>query len=47
MQTKPNILIVDDDKSICKMIASLLEMEGYPHRIVTGGPIDKSIWAER
>ena len=34
---KPSILIVDDDKSICKMIASLLDMEGYPHRIVTRG----------
>ena len=32
-----NILIVDDDKSICKMIANLLELEGYPHRVVMGG----------
>ena len=37
MDQLSNILIVDDDKSICKMIANLLELEGYPHRVVTGG----------
>ena len=37
MASKPNILVVDDDRSICKLMGSLLEMEGYPHRIVRQG----------
>ena len=37
MSSKSNILVVDDDRSICKLIGSLLEMEGYPHRIVRQG----------
>ena len=37
MSSKSNILVVDDDRSICKLIGSLLEMEGYPHRIVWQG----------
>ncbi len=37
MSSKPNILVVDDDRSICKLIGSLLEMEGYPHQIVRQG----------
>ena len=37
MSSKSNILVVDDDRSTCKLIGSLLEMEGYPHRIVRQG----------
>ena len=37
MSSKSNILVVDDDRSICKLIGSLLEMEEYPHRIVRQG----------
>ena len=36
-QVKPKILVVDDDRSICKMIGSLLEMEGYDYRVVGRG----------
>jgi two-component system, NtrC family, response regulator AtoC len=35
--TKPKILVVDDDRSICKLMGSILQMEGYPSRIVTSG----------
>ena len=35
--TKLKVLVVDDDRSICKLIGSLLEMEGYPYRIVMRG----------
>ena len=37
MEAKPKILVVDDDRSICKMIGSLLELEGYPHQLVGRG----------
>ena len=36
-EAKPNILVVDDDRSICKMIGSLLDMEGYAHKLVNRG----------
>ena len=36
-EVKPKILVVDDDRSICKMIGSLLDMEGYAHTIVGRG----------
>jgi DNA-binding NtrC family response regulator len=32
---KPKILVVDDDRSICKLLSSILEMESYPHQIAT------------
>src|SRR6058998_4046090 len=35
--TKPRILVVDDDRSICKLMGSILEMESYPFRVVTTG----------
>jgi two-component system, NtrC family, response regulator AtoC len=35
--TKPKILVVDDDRSICKLMGSILQMESYPFRVVTSG----------
>src|SRR6516162_9578956 len=35
--TKPRILVVDDDRSICKLMGSILEMESYPFRVATSG----------
>ncbi len=35
--SKPKILVVDDDKSICKLLASVLEMESYAHRVASSG----------
>src|SRR5215510_7602772 len=37
MSTKPKILVVDDDRSICKLMSSILEMESYPFRVATSG----------
>jgi two-component system response regulator AtoC len=37
MKTKPRILVVDDDRSICKLMGSILEMESYPFRVATSG----------
>jgi two-component system response regulator AtoC len=37
MTAKPKILVVDDDRSICKLMSSILEMESYPFRVVTSG----------
>lgn len=37
MSTKPKILVVDDDKSICKLMGSILEMESYPFRLALTG----------
>jgi len=34
MKTKPKILVVDDDRSICKLMTSILEMESYTFRVV-------------
>jgi two-component system, NtrC family, response regulator AtoC len=35
MMAKPRILVVDDDRSICKLMGSILQMEAYPFRIAT------------
>jgi two-component system, NtrC family, response regulator AtoC len=35
MTAKPKILVVDDDRSICKLMGSILQMEAYPFRIAT------------
>ena len=37
MSSKATILVVDDDRSICKLLDSILEMEGYPRRVVSCG----------
>jgi two-component system, NtrC family, response regulator AtoC len=37
MNSKPKILVVDDDRSICKLMGSILEMESYPFRVATSG----------
>lgn len=37
MEAKPKILVVDDDRSICKLMGSILEMESYPFRVATSG----------
>ena len=34
---KPRILVVDDDKSICNLMKSMLEMEEYQHRVASSG----------
>src|SRR5687767_11854933 len=38
---KHSVLVVDDDRSICKLMHSILDMEGYPHKIVTSGEQDR------
>ncbi len=35
--SKPRILVVDDDKSICNLLKSVLEMEGYAHNVANSG----------
>src|SRR5437588_6848677 len=37
MTAKPTILVVDDDRSICKLMGSILEMESYPFRVAMSG----------
>jgi DNA-binding NtrC family response regulator len=37
MSTKPKILVVDDDRSICKMMGSILQLESYPFRLANSG----------
>ena len=37
MENKLKVLVVDDDPSICKLIGSLLELEGYPYHVVLRG----------
>src|ERR1051326_8778754 len=37
MTTKPKILVVDDDRSICKLLSSILQLESYPFRVATSG----------
>ena len=37
MNTKPKILVVDDDRSICNLMGSILRMECYPFRVATSG----------
>lgn len=36
-RTKPKILVVDDDRAICKLMGSILEMESYPFRVAMSG----------
>src|SRR6516164_2803841 len=35
--SKPRILVVDDDRSICKLMGSMLQMESYPFRVAMSG----------
>ena len=35
--TKPKVLVVDDDRSICKLMGAILEMESYPFRVANSG----------
>jgi two-component system, NtrC family, response regulator AtoC len=37
MNGKPRILVVDDDRSICKLMGTILQKESYPFRIATSG----------
>jgi two-component system response regulator AtoC len=37
MNSKPKVLVVDDDRSIGGLMDAMLEMEGYPRRIVSSG----------
>src|ERR1041385_1979284 len=37
MTVKPKILVVDDDRSICRLMGSILEMESYPFRVAMSG----------
>jgi DNA-binding NtrC family response regulator len=37
MNIKPKVLVVDDDRSICKLMGSILEMESYPFRVAMSG----------
>lgn len=46
MSSKPRILVVDDDRSISRLLDSILEMEGYPHRIVNSGTSAKAAITE-
>ena len=46
MSSKPKILVVDDDRSICRLMDSILEMEGYVHRIAANGAQARQAIAE-
>jgi DNA-binding NtrC family response regulator len=46
MSSKPKVLVVDDDRSICRLVDSILEMEGYPHRIAANGEQARKAIAE-
>ena len=35
MAEKLKIFVVDDDRSICKLLDSFLGMESYPHKMVS------------
>src|SRR5437764_14472296 len=37
MNIKPKRRLVDDDRSICKFMGSILEMESYPFRVAMSG----------
>jgi two-component system, NtrC family, response regulator AtoC len=43
---KPKVLVVDDDRSICRLVDSILEMEGYPRRIAANGEQARKAIAE-
>jgi DNA-binding NtrC family response regulator len=48
MTPKPKILVVDDDRSICKLMGSILEMESYPFRVaMTGEQARRAMEEER
>lgn len=48
MTAKPKILVVDDDRSICKLMGSILEMESYPFRVaLTGEQARRAMEEER
>src|SRR6266481_4649800 len=48
MTVKPKILVVDDDRSICKLMGSILEMESYPFRVaLTGEQARRAMEEER
>src|SRR5215471_4361669 len=48
MNVKPKILVVDDDRSICKLMGSILEMESYPFRVaMTGEQARRAMEEER
>jgi len=48
MSTKPKILVVDDDRSICKLMGSILQMESYPFRVaISGEQARRAIQEER
>jgi DNA-binding NtrC family response regulator len=46
MRAKPKILVVDDDRSICKLLGSILQMETYPFRVATSAEQARRIIAE-
>jgi DNA-binding NtrC family response regulator len=46
MNPKPKVLVVDDDRSICRLVDSILEMEGYPRRIAANGAQARQAIAE-
>jgi DNA-binding NtrC family response regulator len=43
---KPKILVVDDDRSICRLMGSILEMESYPFRLAASGEQARQSMAE-
>ena len=48
MTVKPKILVVDDDRSICKLMGSILEIESYPFRLaMTGEQARRAMEEER
>lgn len=46
MNSKPKVLVVDDDRSIGGLMDAMLEMEGYPRRIVFSGAQARKAIAE-
>jgi two-component system response regulator AtoC len=43
---KPKILVVDDDRSICKLMSSILKMESYAFRVATSGEEARRVMQE-
>src|SRR5262245_32554649 len=46
MSAKLKILVVDDDRSICKLLDSILDMEGYSHRVLSRGEEARKVIGE-
>src|SRR5262245_11593449 len=46
MSEKPKVLVVDDDKAICRLVDSILEMEGFPRRLAFNGNDARKAMAE-